>query len=147
MILRYVGRVVWVVVAFAVASIVALAVLFALGAMWVGDELRAAAPPHDPIFSHGGATVFGIVLFAGTVAPALTALPALIAVVAGEVMRVRSWIYYVFAGGAAVAAIPLLAGASSTGLPEIPAGEYMTIFATAGFAGGFIYWLLAGARA
>lgn len=147
MILRYVGRVVWVVVAFAVASIVALAVLFALGAMWVGDELRAAAPPHDPIFSHGGATVFGIVLFAGTVAPALTALPALIAVVAGEVMRVRSWIYYVFAGGAAVAAIPLLAGASSTGLPEIPAGEYMSIFATAGFAGGFIYWLLAGARA
>ncbi len=147
MILRYVIRVLWVVMAFALASAVALAVLFALGAMWVGDELRAAAPPNDPIFSHGGATVFGIVLFAGTVAPALTALPALIAVVTGEVMRVRSWIYYVLAGGASLAAVPLLAGAPGAGLPDIPAGEYMTVFAAAGFAGGFIYWLLAGARA
>ncbi len=147
MILRYVVRVVWVVIAFALASAVALAVLYSLGAMWVGDELRAAAPPHDPILSHGGATIFGIVLFAGTVTPALTALPALIGVVVGEVMRVRSWIYYVLAGGAALAAIPVLAGPASTGLPEIPAGEYMTIFAAAGFAGGFIYWLLAGARA
>jgi len=144
---RYVLRGLVVVIAFAVASAVALAVLFALGSIWVGEELRAAAPPHDPILSHGGATVFGIVLFAGTVTPALTALPALIAVVVGEVMRIRSWIYYVLAGGAALAAIPLLAGASSTGLPEIPAGEYMSIFATAGFAGGFTYWLLAGARA
>lgn len=147
MIARYVLRGLVVVIAFAVASAVALAVLFALGSIWVGEELRAAAPPHDPILSHGGATVFGIVLFAGTVTPALTALPALIAVVVGEVMRIRSWIYYVLAGGAALAAIPLLAGASSTGLPEIPAGEYMSIFATAGFAGGFTYWLLAGARA
>ena len=147
MIARYVLRGLVVVIAFAVASAVALAVLFALGSIWVGEELRAAAPPYDPILRHGGATVFGIVLFAGTVTPALTALPALIAVVVGEVLRVRSWIYYVLAGGAALAAIPLLAGASSTGLPEIPAGEYMSIFATAGFAGGFTYWLLAGARA
>jgi hypothetical protein len=144
-ILRYVFRLLWVVVAFCVAAIVALAVLFALGSMWVGDELRAAAP-HDPILSHGGASVFGVVLFAGTVTPALTALPALIAMVVGEVLRVRSWIYYVLAGGASLAAIPLLASAPD-GAPSIPAGEYMTIFATAGFAGGFIYWLLAGARA
>jgi hypothetical protein len=59
----------------------------------------------------------------------------------------RSWIYYVLAGGASLAAIPLLAGAAANGAPSIPASEYMTIFATAGFAGGFIYWLLAGARA
>jgi hypothetical protein len=122
-------------------------VLFALGAMWVGDELRAAAPPQDPIFAHGGATVFGIVLFAGTVAPALTALPGIVAVVVGEVLRVRSWIYYVLAGGASLAAIPILAGAPDEGVPAIPSGEYMTIFIAAGFAGGFIYWLLAGARA
>ena len=147
MIARYVLRGLVVVVAFALATLVALAVLFALGSMWVGDELRAAAPPHDPILSHGGATVFGIVLFAGTVTPALTALPALIAVVAGEVLRIRSWMYYVLAGGAALAAIPLLAGTSGAGGPSIPSGEYMTIFATAGFAGSFIYWLLAGARA
>lgn len=147
MILRYVWRALVVVVAFGVAATVALAVLFALGSMWVGDELRAAASPGDPLFAHGGATAFGIVLFATTVTPALTALPGLIAVVVGEVLRVRSWIYYVLAGGASLVAVPILAGAAENGATDIPAGEYMSIFAAAGFAGGFIYWLLAGARA
>jgi len=145
-ILHYVWRALVVVVSFGIAATAALAVLFALGSMWVGDELRAAAP-HDPLFQHGGAAAFGIVLFAVTVTPALTALPALVAAVVGEVLRVRSWIYYVVAGGASLAAVPLLAGVAENGAPAIPAGEYMTIFATAGFAGGFIYWLLAGARA
>lgn len=135
-----------VLVAFCVAVGVALAVLFALGAIWVGDELRAAAPD-DPLLRHGGAAAFGVVLFTGFVAPALTALPAITAAVIGEVLRLRSWVYYVLAGGASLAAIPLLAGASANGTPALPASEYMTIFATAGFAGGFIYWLLAGARA
>jgi len=65
----------------------------------------------------------------------------------GEVLRLRSCLYYVLAGGASLAAVPLLAGLQTNGAPDIPASEYMTIFATAGFAGGFIYWLLAGARA
>jgi len=144
-----IGRVLWrglvVVTAFCVAAAVALVVLFTLGAMWVGDELRAAAP-NDPLLRHGGAFAFGAVLFTGTIAQAVTALPAFIVVVVGEVLRLRSWIYYVLGGGAALAAIPLLAGASLDD-PAIPAAEYMTIFATSGFAGGFVYWLLAGARA
>lgn len=144
-----IGRIVWrgfvVIVAFCVAAGVALTILLTLGAMWVGDELRSAAP-NDPLLRHGGAFAFGAVLFTGTIAPAITALPALIAVVVGEVLGLRSWIYYVLGGGAALAAIPLLAGASLDD-PAIPAGEYMTIFATSGFAGGFVYWLLAGARA
>lgn len=157
------GRTLWrslvVLAAFGVAVCVALAVLFALGAMWAGEELQALAADdpmfrdfvlqdpafQDPGFRRSVATAFGAVVFIATVVPALTALPALAAAVAGEVLRVRSWMYYVLAGGAALAAIPLLAGA---GLEEtaqsIPASEYMTIFATAGFAGGFIYWLLAG---
>ena len=143
-----IGRIIWrgfvVVVAFCVAAGVALAILLTLGAMWVGDELRSVAPG-DPLLRHGGAFAFGAVLFTGTIAPAITALPAFIAVVVGEVLGLRSWIYYVLGGGAALAAIPLLAGASLDD-PAIPAGEYMTIFAASGFAGGFVYWLLAGAR-
>jgi hypothetical protein len=81
------------------------------------------------------------------VTPALTALPALVAAVAGEVLRIRSWMYYVLAGGAALAVVPLLAAPEGADLTEIAASPYMTIFAAAGFAGGFIYWLLAGARA
>jgi hypothetical protein len=145
-IIRTVFRVLWAAIAFLLAVAVALAMLFALGALWVGDELRAAAP-YDPVLRHGAAPVFGIVLFAGTVAPALTVFPALITAIVGEVLRIRSWMYYVLAGGAALAAIPVLAGAPAEAMPTLPAGQYMTIFAAAGFAGGFVYWLLAGRNA
>ena len=139
-------RFIWVTVALVLAIGVALVMLLALGAIWVGDELRAAAP-HDPMFRQGADRVFGIVLFAGTVVPALTALPAILAAVAGEVLRVRSWLYYVPAGGAALAVVPLLTGPSPADLPSLPPGQYLSIFAAAGFAGGFVYWLLAGRRA
>jgi hypothetical protein len=136
---------IWVVTALLVAIAVALTVLFALGAVWVGDELKQAAP-NDPLL-RDGAPIFGMVMFAGTVGPALTALPALVAAVAGEALRIRSWMYYVLMGGVALAVVPLLAAPQAADLTEIAASHYMTIFATAGFAGGFIYWLLAGARA
>lgn len=145
MIARTILRMVWVVTAFCLAAAAALAVLFALGALWAGSELRSAAP-QDPMFRHA-APWFGMVVFAGTVAPALTALPALVAVVAGEVLRVQSWMYYVLAGGASLAAIPILTAQERADLPAIVASHYMAIFAAAGFAGGFVYWLLAGARA
>jgi len=145
-ILNTLFRGIWVVMAFCLAALVALAVLFALGALWVGDELRIASP-HEPMLQHGAAPVFGVVLFASTVAPALTCLPGLVAVVAGEVLRVRSWMYYVLAGGASFAAVPLLVGAHNDDLQAVASSQYLTIFLAAGFAGGFIYWLLAGARA
>ena len=133
----------WVVVAFILAALAAIMVLFALGAIWAGDEIRAAAPNH-PLVRHGGEAALGFVVFAGTVAPALNALPALLGVIVGEILRIRSWMYYVLAGGASLAAVPLLIAAD---LPSILASQYITIFAAAGFAGGFVYWLLAGARA
>lgn len=145
MISRVIFRAILVVLAFFVAALASLAVLFALGAIWAGDELRAAAP-QDPLV-RDGAPIFGMVLFAGTVGPALTALPAMIAVVAGEVLRVRSWMYYVLAGGLSLASIPILAAPETAELPAVVASHAMTIFATAGFAGGLVYWLLAGARA
>ena len=107
MIVRTIFRVLWAATAFLFAVAVALGVLFALGALWVGDELRAAAP-NDPVFAMG-ANWFGIVLFVGTVTPALTVLPAAIAAIVGEALRIRSWMYYLLAGGAALAAIPMLA--------------------------------------
>jgi hypothetical protein len=145
MILKTVLRAVWVICAFVIAAGVALAVLFALRANWVGDELRAAAPG-DPLVRHG-APMLGVVLFAETIGPALTALPALVAAVAGEVLKIRSWMYYVLAGGLALASIPIIAAPKSADLSALLASHAMTIFAAAGFAGGFVYWLLAGARA
>jgi hypothetical protein len=135
--------VLWAALAFFIAAGIALVTLFFLGAIWVGDELRAAAPDDPLLRQHGAAPVFGMVLFASTVAPALTVLPAAIAAVAGEALKLRSWMYYVVAGGVALAAVPVLAPAE----PSLPTGQYLTIFAAAGFVGGFVYWLLAGRRA
>jgi len=146
MILSTIFRMIWVAIAAMLAIGAALAVLFALGAMWVGDELRAAAP-HDPMLRHGADRIFGVILFAGTVTPALTILPALAAIVAGEVLRIRSWMYYLLTGGVSLAAIPLLTSPRAEDLQALLASPYMPIFAAAGFVGGFVYWLLAGARA
>src|SRR5262245_5910907 len=143
MITRTILHALWAAIVFVFAVAVALSVLFVLGALWIGDELRAAAP-NDPMLRHGAAPVFGMVLFVGTVTPALTVLPA---AVAGAAMRIRSWMYYVIAGGAAMATIPVLASSPNDQLPALPAGQYMTIFAAAGFVGGFVYWLLAGRNA
>jgi hypothetical protein len=73
-------------------------------------------------------------------------IPALVVVILGEVARIRSLIYYVVGGGAALAAMPLLArlGEASLG---VPGGVLWQVFATAGFAAGFVYWLIAGRNA
>jgi hypothetical protein len=141
LIVRTIFRALWAATVFVFAVVVALGVLFVLGALWVGDELRAAAP-NDPVLSMG-ANWFSIVLFVGTVTPALTILPAAIAAIVGEALRIRFWMYYVLAGGAA-ATVPVLASPPTDSLPMLPADQYMTIFAAAGFVGGFVYWLLAG---
>lgn len=76
----------------------------------------------------------------------LTILPALAVVIIGEVARIRSSVYYIVGGGIALAAVPLIARVGSTA-GGLPPALVWQVFATAGFAGGWIYWLLAGRRA
>jgi hypothetical protein len=73
-------------------------------------------------------------------------LPVLLLIIVGEVARIRSAYYYVLGGGAALALMPLLvrAGGDASWMP-FPA--VWQLLATAGFAGGFVYWLLAGRTA
>ncbi|MDA7946512.1 MAG: hypothetical protein MPJ78_03455 [Hyphomicrobiaceae bacterium] len=143
MIVKLLLRWVWVAIAFLVSTTIALIVLFSLGIFWLGDEFRAAAGSNEIVWH--GADVFAAYFFAAAVGPALTALPGFLAVVVGEIMRIRSALYYTLTGGAAVAVIPLLAR-SAEGAAGVPS-SYMSIFAAAGFVGGFTYWALAGARA
>ena len=74
-------------------------------------------------------------------------LPPLLLVIVGEVARFRSALYYVVGGGLSIALVPLLVRladpAQALGLSPI----VWQVLATAGFAGGFIYWLLAGRNA
>lgn len=148
MILSTALRWLWIVIAFCLSASVAVAALFFLGALWAGEGLREVAAQHGDRLLWETSDVFGALFFAAAVAPALTALPGLVAVIVGELFRIRSALYYILAGGAALIAIPLLAVRSAPAeQAAAPAAEYMTLFAAAGFAGGFCYWLLAGRRA
>ncbi|MEL6748478.1 MAG: hypothetical protein AAFO79_11810 [Pseudomonadota bacterium] len=88
---------------------------------------------------------------AGTLLFSVSLLPAVLVVIVGEVARLRSLLYYVTASGAALAALPLLAGfaTSGIGLTEggLPQLTLVQVLATGGFAGGVVYWLIAGRSA
>lgn len=81
------------------------------------------------------------------IASGASILPALAVVIIGEVGRIRSWLYYVIGGGLALAAIPLLAQITTSGMSTIPEATVWQLFATAGFAGGLVYWIVAGRNA
>ena len=142
MIIKTILRWLWVVIAFAISSSIALTVLFGLGIYWLGDEIRADAGGDEFILHTADA--FAAIFFTAAVVPALTFLPGLIAVIVGEILAIRSVLYYTLAGGAALTVIPILARSAENA--SAPFGGYMSIFAAAGFIGGFCYWALAGAR-
>lgn len=140
MVLRTIGRMIWVPLAFLLAAIAALCVLLTLGletlthAVHRLDEADTLDAAYD-------------IFWQGTIiASGATIIPAILVVIAGEVARIRSWLYYVVGGGVALTIIPLLARTDpATMTYSLPALWH--VFATAGFAGGFVYWLLAGRNA
>jgi hypothetical protein len=140
MVLRAIGRLIWVPISFLIAAAVAAFVLVTLGLETFthafhnldGDQTITAA--------------FDVAWQGSLIASGATIIPALLLVIVGEVARIRSWLYYMIGGGVALAIIPLLVridpGTMTYSLPAL-----WHVFATAGFAGGFTYWLLAGRNA
>lgn len=146
MIGRVVGRALSVLFGFLLAIITGAVTLFALGLSWAADEaVRYAEGPQDEVthMMHEG---FGMLAFFVTVSPVLTLLPAIAVAVAGELARIRSAFYYVTAGGLATAVMPLIMSYREQAQATYSA-EYFAILATAGFAGGFVYWLVTGRNA
>jgi hypothetical protein len=135
--LRALGRILWVPIAAALAGVVALTVLVTLGLEHITRHM------HGRIAPEAGFEALVELLSGGIrIATGLTLLPALAVIVVGEVGRIRSALYYVAGGGLALTALPFLAR-----LDALPEPVVWQVFATAGFAGGLAYWLLAGRRA
>jgi hypothetical protein len=141
-----IGRALWriIVVAFGfvVAAIIAAIVLVTLGL----ERATQVAQGKDVL----GNSIEGVVDFlqaSARLVSAMTLVPALALVVIGEVARIRSALYYVIGGGVALVAIPLFARFATAGGGPMPALMVWQIFATAGFAGGYVYWLVSGRRA
>ncbi len=136
---------------FAAAVLAAILTLFFVGGRWATGEIRAELDKnpefHDMPGFYDFTEILGTIAFTVQIAPALTLLPALAVVILGEVMKIRSVLYYVAMGGLAAALMPLVL--QHTGDPAAfkPSAQYLTIMATAGFAAGFVYWLIAGRNA
>jgi hypothetical protein len=140
--LRALWRIIVLPIAFALAAAVTVYVIFSLGQERAVQALTARGPEPVPL---GAITdLLGLVL---RLASVYTLVPALLLVIVGEVARIRSAIYYVVGGGVALAVVPLLTrlGQPMTVLELSPV--VWQVLATAGFAGGFVYWLLAGRKA
>jgi hypothetical protein len=139
--MRTLGRIVWVPIAFLIAMLIAAFVLVSLGQERVVQGMSARGAKDVPIGAAFEILRLGRVLFSWT-----TLVPALLMVIVGEVARIRQSAFYVVGGGLALAAVPLLARLDQGTVFETSQVVWQ-VFATAGFAGGFVYWLLAGRSA
>ena len=139
--MRAIGRLIVVPLAFLLGTAAALFILFTLGMEKITHALAGRAIEAD------ASQIFEFMRQASALASAATIVPAILLVIVGEVARIRSSAYYILGGGAALCALPLMAMAGSLSSDLSPLGTLWTVFATAGFAGGFVYWLLAGRKA
>ncbi len=134
-------RLVWIPIVFIFAAMASLTVLLTLGLERITHYVHGQG---QDIASDPLPLIIAFLDQAGALMAGLTIIPALAVVLVGEIARIRSFLYYVAGGGLALAAVPLLAQAMTA--TAAPAGLWQ-VFATAGFAGGFVYWLLAGRTA
>jgi hypothetical protein len=142
-----VNRVLIIFIGFVLAIITGGLTLLFVGSRWAAQEVAAQMSDNPDEVSRFMSEAWGMVAFLFTVAPVLTLLPAIVAILVGELARIRSALYYIAAGGVAAAIMPLIAQPQEAAQAGTYAVPYFTIMATAGFAAGLIYWLLAGRRA
>jgi hypothetical protein len=148
MIARAIGRIILVPLAFMLSAACAVMVMVTLGLERATRVLHGTRGSDDPeiMASHLG-NILDLLLQGALLTSALSILPAVALVLVGEVARIRSWIYYVLGGGVTLALVPLIARLDKAAAGGLPPQAVFQVLATAGFAGGLVYWLLAGRRA
>jgi hypothetical protein len=142
MILRTIGRIILVPVAFGIAAVVAIFVAMMLGLEKISAAMAGREGGVETVEAYWEIAMQGGLLLAG-----LTIVPAVLLVIVGEVARIRSWLYYMVGGGLSLGLLPI---AMAGGMPDaaaMPPAALWQVLATAGFAGGLTYWLLAGRTA
>lgn len=134
--MRVLGRLIVVPLALVLAALGAMAVLLTIGQEQVVTMLSRGATDVALLGLFGNVLKLALVLLT----PQVAVVPLLIAI-GGEVAHIRAPIFYVAAFGAFGGVTAVMAGltsAATTGLP------LAAVCATAGFAAGVIYWLIAG---
>lgn len=147
--MRLIGRIVVVTLAACIALACSVLVLGTLGL----ERLTQAAHRYDAHQDDLGAVVQMMRIAYGLLEtlmafPTAVLVPALSLVIIGEIARIRSALFYLVGGGLVMSILPLLMRYDVDPRPHAPLlAAGWQVFATAGFAGGLVYWLLAGRRA
>jgi len=133
---------------FGLAALVASGILLTLGLeTFVQEAAELPGFESDNVLGEGldwYNAISAQLAFIGALASALTVVPAVLTIIVGEVGGIRSAVYYVIAGGAALACIPLLTTLLADEAVALPSTKIFQLLATAGFGGGLVYWLIAG---
>jgi hypothetical protein len=135
--MRALSRFILVPLGFVMAAVAAAFVLITLG-----QERLVQALGGRGFDEAGVGAAFDILKLVLTLFSVKTLLPSLLLVIVGEVARIRTYTYYLVGGGLALLAVPLLARLgqdSPLGMSPV----VWQVFATAGFTGGLVYWLVA----
>ncbi|MCU0953285.1 MAG: hypothetical protein MUC37_01440 [Hyphomicrobium sp.] len=142
MILRTIGRLILVPIALLLGAGTAAVVAVFLGLQKITVAMAGKEGGAETV-----AAYWDIAIQGGALIAALTLVPALIVVIVGEVARIRSWLYYMVGGGVSLGLLPLLAQSQMPDLASMPPAALWQVLATAGFAGGLVYWVIAGRTA
>ena len=131
--MRLVGRILWVLLAFMIAS-TAAALVMTIGSLQPQSPGAGAGMVMDEAVS----LIVGVsAVFIAT----MTLIPAALLIAIAEGFRLRSFAFYALAG-AAIACYGGLGGGFAVGFDHTS-----ELLAASGIAAGLIYWLLAGRRA
>jgi hypothetical protein len=134
------------------AIVIVLALIAALIVAGIAVAMGIVAPDwrgvdSDPIER---ATFFIVAFFATSFVGMAVILPAIAAIAVAEIMRIRSLLYYGFAGGllglASYFTSDISARLENT-TDVVPPGHLLQLAAAAGILAGLTYWLLAGRNA
>ncbi|MCH9764766.1 MAG: hypothetical protein K0U34_02055 [Alphaproteobacteria bacterium] len=140
---RTLGRLILLPIAFLIAVSVTGFILVTLGLEHITHALHGQSDDGAEVAT----TIVELFWRGSLLMSGLSILPALGVIIVGEVARIRSWLYYMIGGGLALASVPLLSRlGQADAIAAVPAIVWQ-VFATAGFAGGLVYWLIAGRKA
>lgn len=144
--LRLIRRIILIPIAFILAVLASVSVFAILGYEYVADA--TAISTQDPeVFIEEWWNLAGEAKTMAAYLTGATIIPAILLIIVGESASIRSSVYYIVGAGLSLAAMPVLYDLSTTSELSQTAQDALPMFATAGFAGGLVYWLIAGRTA
>ena len=131
--MRLLGRMLWVLFAFLIAS-TAAALVVTVG------SLEADSPGAEVVLDEAVGLVVGV---SAVLIAAVALIPAALLIAIAEGLRLRSFVFYALAG----AAMACYGGVGRGFTAKLGFDHSSEVLAASGIAAGLTYWLLAGRRA